>query len=202
MSGRENAKLSVVRNIFPPPPPPLLLLWLGMMDLDTKQQQSQTPTATTRVDVLASALTLSVTKGRVLRRILRLSGIKLKQKIRITQSKSVCPSAKFSFCGEAHKMASSSSFDTVPLPSLRSSTLFSFINMSTTTTTTSLSTTTGPDPAVMEAIERGNAVVFMDVVLGGEENFSPLGRIKLELFTQDVRVWILLIVLYCSWGRK
>ena len=49
----------------------------------------------------------------------------------------------------------------------------------------------GPDPAVMEAINRGNAVVFLDVVLGGgKEDKSgggnPLGRIKLELFVKDV----------------
>ena len=41
----------------------------------------------------------------------------------------------------------------------------------------------GPDPAIMEAINRGNAVVFLDVVLGGG---NPLGRIKLELFVKDV----------------
>lgn len=53
--------------------------------------------------------------------------------------------------------------------------------------TTSMTTTGGPDPAVMEAIERGNAVVFFDVVLGAEgENAAPLGRIKLELFVKDV----------------
>ena len=47
----------------------------------------------------------------------------------------------------------------------------------------------GPDPAVMEAIERGNAVVFFDVVLGAEgENAAPLGRIKMELFVKDVCV--------------
>ena len=44
----------------------------------------------------------------------------------------------------------------------------------------------GPDPAVMGAIERGNAVVFFDVALGEGENSSPLGRIKLELFVKDV----------------
>lgn len=43
----------------------------------------------------------------------------------------------------------------------------------------------GPDPAVLEAIERGNAVVFLDVAVGTDENVSPLGRIKLELFVQD-----------------
>jgi len=46
----------------------------------------------------------------------------------------------------------------------------------------------GPDPAVMAAIERGNAVVFLDVALGeNDEDAVPLGRIKLELFVQDVR---------------
>ena len=44
----------------------------------------------------------------------------------------------------------------------------------------------GPDPAVMAAIERGNAVVFLDVALGEEDNSSDLGRIKLELFVKDV----------------
>lgn len=44
----------------------------------------------------------------------------------------------------------------------------------------------GPDPAVMGAIERGNAVVFLDVSLGEGENASELGRIKLELFVNDV----------------
>lgn len=46
----------------------------------------------------------------------------------------------------------------------------------------------GPDPAVMAAIERGNAVVFLDIALGEGENMSPLGRIKLELFVNDVRI--------------
>ena len=44
----------------------------------------------------------------------------------------------------------------------------------------------------MEAINRGNAVVFFDVVLGGgqedKSGGSPLGRIKLELFVKDVSV--------------
>jgi peptidyl-prolyl isomerase H (cyclophilin H) len=53
------------------------------------------------------------------------------------------------------------------------------------TTSATLSTTTGPDPAVMEAIDRGNAVVFMDIALGEGEGAAPLGRIKLELFMQD-----------------
>ena len=45
----------------------------------------------------------------------------------------------------------------------------------------------GPDPAVMEAIERGNAVVSFDVGMGYDvENAAPLGRIKLELFVHDV----------------
>jgi peptidyl-prolyl isomerase H (cyclophilin H) len=48
-----------------------------------------------------------------------------------------------------------------------------------------VTTTTGPDPAVMEAIERGNAVVFFDVALGEGTNAPVLGRIKLELFVQD-----------------
>lgn len=48
-----------------------------------------------------------------------------------------------------------------------------------------MATTTGPDPAVMDAIQnRGNAVVFFDIAMGDEE--VPLGRIKLELFVQDV----------------
>ena len=52
---------------------------------------------------------------------------------------------------------------------------------------------TGPDPAVMAAIDRGNKVVFFDVALGGvsdgpevEDKSKPLGRIKLELFVKDV----------------
>lgn len=44
----------------------------------------------------------------------------------------------------------------------------------------------GPDPDVIEAIEKGNAVVFLDVSLGEGENAAYLGRIKLELFVQDV----------------
>jgi len=50
----------------------------------------------------------------------------------------------------------------------------------------------GPDPEVMAAIERGNAVVFLDVVLGEGTNFVELGRIKLELFVKDVS--------FCSFG--
>lgn len=47
----------------------------------------------------------------------------------------------------------------------------------------------GPDPAVMEAIEqRGNAVVFLDVALGDGDDAVDLGRIKLELFVKDVSV--------------
>jgi hypothetical protein len=45
----------------------------------------------------------------------------------------------------------------------------------------------GPDPAVMEAVGRGNAVVFLDVALGDGDSAVPLGRIKLELFVKDVR---------------
>lgn len=53
----------------------------------------------------------------------------------------------------------------------------------------------GPDPAIMEAINRGNKVVFFDVALGGggggtddaaaDGGGKPLGRIKLELFVND-----------------
>lgn len=44
----------------------------------------------------------------------------------------------------------------------------------------------GPDPEVMEAINKGNAVVFLDISLGEGDTAAPLGRIKLELFAQDV----------------
>ena len=47
----------------------------------------------------------------------------------------------------------------------------------------------GPDPEVIAAVEqRGNVVVFFDMVLGGEKTDGPadLGRIKLELFVKDV----------------
>jgi hypothetical protein len=44
----------------------------------------------------------------------------------------------------------------------------------------------GPDPAVMEALERGNAVVFLDLAMGAADQSVPLGRIKLELFVKDV----------------
>lgn len=54
---------------------------------------------------------------------------------------------------------------------------------------------TGPDPAVMEAIERGNAVVFFDVALGEGEGAHVLGRIKMELFVKDVRTCAALAVL-------
>ena len=60
---------------------------------------------------------------------------------------------------------------------------------------------TGPDPAVMAAIERGNAVVFLDVALGEGDNSSDLGRIKLELFVKDVSLLIFLIysiILLCT----
>lgn len=43
----------------------------------------------------------------------------------------------------------------------------------------------GPDPEVMQAINKGNAVVFLDVSLGEGSNASYLGRIKLELFIRD-----------------
>ena len=62
----------------------------------------------------------------------------------------------------------------------------------TSTSATTSSLQQGPDPAVMEAINRGNAVVFLDVVLGGgkedKSGGSPLGRIKLELFVKDVSI--------------
>lgn len=38
----------------------------------------------------------------------------------------------------------------------------------------------------MEAIERGSAVVFLDVALGDGPSAPLLGRIKLELFVKDV----------------
>lgn len=50
-----------------------------------------------------------------------------------------------------------------------------------------MATITGADPLVLEVINRGNAVVFFDVSLG-DTGQSSLGRIKLELFVNDVRV--------------
>jgi hypothetical protein len=47
----------------------------------------------------------------------------------------------------------------------------------------------GPDPAVMDAIGKGNKVVFFDIAMGDtqdKESSVQLGRIKLELFVQDV----------------
>lgn len=65
-------------------------------------------------------------------------------------------------------------------------TVVSSLNFADMTSTSASSS----DPAVMEAINRGNAVVFLDVVLGGgkedKSGGSPLGRIKLELFVKDV----------------
>ena len=65
----------------------------------------------------------------------------------------------------------------------------------------------GPDPAVMEAIGRGNKVVFFDIAMGGDTNDNndnstatststsgggiALGRIKLELFVKDVSAWVI-----------
>lgn len=43
----------------------------------------------------------------------------------------------------------------------------------------------GPDPAVMDAIHRGNAVVFFDVAMGEAQDGGLLGRIKLELFVKE-----------------
>ena len=46
----------------------------------------------------------------------------------------------------------------------------------------------GPDPYVMEAIDKGNVVVFFDVAMGeSASEGGTLGRIKLELFVKDVR---------------
>jgi len=47
---------------------------------------------------------------------------------------------------------------------------------------TSAAVPSGPDPNVMQAIERGSAVVFFDIGLG---DGVVLGRIKLELFVKD-----------------
>jgi hypothetical protein len=47
--------------------------------------------------------------------------------------------------------------------------------------------TSAADPSVMEAIERGNAVVFFDIALGEGAQAADVGRIKLELFVNDVR---------------
>lgn len=44
----------------------------------------------------------------------------------------------------------------------------------------------GPDPAVMDAIGRGNKVVFLDIEMGEPGKGTPLGRIKLELFVKEV----------------
>jgi peptidyl-prolyl isomerase H (cyclophilin H) len=49
----------------------------------------------------------------------------------------------------------------------------------------------GPDPAVIDAVEkRGNVVTFLDIALGGDGDNSNntgayIGRIKLELFVND-----------------
>eukprot|EP00586_Coscinodiscus_wailesii_P003789 CAMPEP_0172478960 /NCGR_PEP_ID=MMETSP1066-20121228/3194_1 /TAXON_ID=671091 /ORGANISM="Coscinodiscus wailesii, Strain CCMP2513" /LENGTH=208 /DNA_ID=CAMNT_0013238947 /DNA_START=97 /DNA_END=723 /DNA_ORIENTATION=- len=51
-----------------------------------------------------------------------------------------------------------------------------------------LSLPSGPDPAVIEAITKGNKVVFFDVTLGADEKGNggnALGRIKLELYVKD-----------------
>lgn len=37
------------------------------------------------------------------------------------------------------------------------------------------------DPAVAEALRRGNPVVFLDVAIGG----APAGRLRLELFKKE-----------------
>lgn len=46
----------------------------------------------------------------------------------------------------------------------------------------------GPDPDVMAAIDRGNVVVFFDILAGEGNNASDLGRIKMELFVKDVSI--------------
>mmetsp|Transcript_22081 Transcript_22081/g.26230 ORF Transcript_22081/g.26230 Transcript_22081/m.26230 type:complete len:197 (+) Transcript_22081:93-683(+) len=47
----------------------------------------------------------------------------------------------------------------------------------------------GPDPVVLDAINRGNAVVFFDIALGDDiedaDRRKNLGRIKLELFVKE-----------------
>ena len=40
----------------------------------------------------------------------------------------------------------------------------------------------------MEAIDRGNAVVFFDIMIGEGTQAVELGRIKLELFVNDVSI--------------
>jgi hypothetical protein len=55
----------------------------------------------------------------------------------------------------------------------------------------------GPDPEVMEAINKGNAVVFLDVSLGEGENTAFLGRIKLELFVRDVCIPVRMRTSFC-----
>ena len=49
----------------------------------------------------------------------------------------------------------------------------------------------------MEAIDRGNAVVFFDITLGEGTQAVELGRIKLELFVNDVS-----ILLCCLLSRR
>lgn len=60
------------------------------------------------------------------------------------------------------------------------------VNKMSATPSNSGLTVGGPDPEVMAAIERGNAVVFFDVALGEGANSAELGRIKVELFVKDV----------------
>ena len=61
---------------------------------------------------------------------------------------------------------------------------------------------TGPDPDVMDAIGRGNAVVFFDVALGEGANAAELGRIKLELFVKDVRTEFLCLLVLLRLSRR
>jgi hypothetical protein len=62
-----------------------------------------------------------------------------------------------------------------------------------TTSATSSAVLLAPDPAVAAAIERGHKVVFFDVVLGDNSATGDLGRIKLELFANEVRSHVLTI---------
>jgi hypothetical protein len=60
--------------------------------------------------------------------------------------------------------------------------------IATMNVSSSLSATTNCDPSVMEAIDRGNAVVFLDIMIGEGTQAVELGRIKLELFVNDVSI--------------
>merc|ERR1740139_553341 len=56
------------------------------------------------------------------------------------------------------------------------------------TTQRQTGTPRGPDPEVASAIQRGNVVVFLDIVLGADDKGNggnELGRIKIELFVKE-----------------